>query len=177
MQTEQTPLRQRLWGFTKSALMYLLLLLVVVIAVDAWRSRDIPAGGLPQVPLYSLEGEAIDLQALSAERPLVVYFWATWCAVCPSVSPSISWLSDHLPVLSIAIRSGDDGRLQRYIEQKGYQFTTVHDATGQLSQRWGIGITPAVAIVKQGEIVAFTAGFSAPPGIWVRYQWARWFGG
>jgi thiol-disulfide isomerase/thioredoxin len=156
-----------------SAGIYLLLMLVVIIAVDWWRSRDIPAGQLPQVPLYTLNGDAVDLHALSAERPLVVYFWATWCPVCPSVSPSIDWLDGTLPIVTVALRSGTDEQLMRYMQHKGYGFTTVHDSTGQLAQQWGVGMTPAVAIVKNGKIVAFTAGFSAPPGILVRYYLAQ----
>jgi hypothetical protein len=42
-----------------------------------------------------------------------------------------------------------------------------------LAQQWGINITPAVAIVKNGKIIAFTAGFTAPPGILVRYYLAK----
>ncbi|WP_127346151.1 protein disulfide oxidoreductase [Pseudidiomarina mangrovi] len=159
-------------GLARSATIYLLLMLVVLVAVDWWRSRAIPEGQLPQVPLYTLTGEAIDLHALSADKPLVVYFWASWCPVCPSVSPSIDWLDGTLPVVTVALRSGSDEQLSRYMQQKGYGFTTIHDSTGQLAQQWGVGITPAVAIVKNGEIVAFTAGFTAPPGILVRYYMA-----
>jgi thiol-disulfide isomerase/thioredoxin len=163
-------------GLFRSAAVYLLLMLVVIVAVDWWRSRDIPAGQLPQVPLYALTGEAFDLHALSSERPLVVYFWATWCPVCPSVSPSIDWLDGTIPVVTVALRSGTDEQLGRYLQQKDYGFTTIHDSTGQLAQQWGVHMTPAVAIVKNGEIVSFTAGFTAPPGLLVRYYLAYWFG-
>lgn len=160
-------------GLLRSAAIYLVLMVVVIVAVDWWRSRDIPVGQLPQVPLYTLSGATIDLHELSRERPLVVYFWATWCPVCPSVSPSIDWLDGSLPVVTVALRSGTDQQLARYMQQKAYSFTTIHDSTGQLAQQWGVNITPAVAIVKNGEIVSFTAGFTAPPGIFVRYYLAK----
>ena len=159
--------------FIATAALYLLLMIMVIVAVDWWRSRAIPTGQLPQVPLYTLSGEAIDLHALSSEQPVLVYFWASWGPVCPSVTPSIDWLDGRLPVVSIALRSGSDEQLQRYMQQKGYSFTTIHDSTGQLTQQWGVTMTPALAIVKNGRIVSFTAGFSAPPGILVRWWLAH----
>lgn len=35
-----------------------------------------------------------DREVFSAEKPVLVYFWASWCGPCRLVSPSISWVAD-----------------------------------------------------------------------------------
>jgi len=157
----------------KQILLYLVLFIAVSWAVDAWRGRHLPSGPVDSFTVSTLARETIDVLALSEEQPVLVYFWGTWCPVCDWVSPSVNWLADGDNVLSIAIRSGDDERLARYLQAKDYQFTTVNDNTGMLAQRWQIAATPTVAIIAHGEIVSFTTGASTPVGLWARLQWAR----
>lgn len=47
-------------------------------AAARWRASQAPEGGIPWFPTYPLALEA----ARESERPLLVYFQASWCAVC-----------------------------------------------------------------------------------------------
>jgi thiol-disulfide isomerase/thioredoxin len=53
----------------------------VSIAVDYFRQPALPQN-FSATALQTLDGEPVDLAAMSRDRPLLVYVWATWCGVC-----------------------------------------------------------------------------------------------
>lgn len=74
-----------------------LIVTAISIAMDWYRTKDIPKQEAPPLSSVLSDGEYFDAIAQSHEQPVVVYFWATWCPACKFVSPSVSWLSDDLP--------------------------------------------------------------------------------
>lgn len=154
-------------------LIYVALFIALSFAIDAWRGRNLPSGPIDPLTVNTLDGKSLDVRQLSFQQPIVLYFWGTWCPICDWVSPSINWIAEDYHVLSVAIRSGEDSHLARYLTANDYQFTTVNDNTGALAARWQIVATPTVVIVANGEIVSYTTGASTPVGLWLRLQWAR----
>lgn len=159
----------------KKVLGFFVMLLVVMTVMDVWRGKDLPVGELPESVWVTIAAQQRDIIAESHQQPVIVYFWATWCPVCSTITPGVDWLADHVPVVSVAMRSGTDQELQAYLQQNDYQMVVVNDATGQLSHQWGVPVTPAFAIVSEGEIQSFTAGVTTPVGLYVRWLWAKWF--
>ena len=149
-----------------------LVLIAVSTGLDVWRSQSMPQGAIPPLVAQSTTGEHIDLIARSHEKPVMVYFWGTWCSVCRFVSPTINWLDGSYDVVSIAVNSGDNRRLNAYLGHHDYGFATVNDDRGSLMQQWGISAVPSVFIIKNGEVSSVTTGFSTPPGLWLRMQLA-----
>lgn len=171
--TEQTvePIKggQKSWLVRlKSGLSYLLLLLVLMWGVDWWRSQSMVSGQAPVLVTTDINGQAIDLLNMSQDKPVLVYFWATWCGVCSAVSPSVNWFSDDYQVVTIALSSGQDQRLQRYLTAKDYQFSVLNDNSGDISRQWGVAVTPTLFIIDKGQINSVTTGFTSPIGIWLR---------
>ena len=166
---EKTEKRKKSLGkwFSEIAV-YLLLLVTVGWGIDFWRVQSIVSGQAPELVTESVQGEQIDLLALSQEKPVLVYFWATWCVVCSSVSPSVAFMSDNYPVVTISLRSGEVARVSKYLQAKEYGFTVINDAKGDISKIWGVSITPTIFIVDKGEIKSVTTGFTSPLGMWLR---------
>jgi len=107
------------------------------------------------------------------DKPLLIYFWATWCGVCKLTSPMVEGLhSDGMNVLSVAIRSGDNERLMRGMTAKGITFPVVNDELGRLSAEWNISATPTFVILEQGKMVSSTSGWSSAWGVKFRMWWA-----
>ncbi|MFD1007121.1 protein disulfide oxidoreductase [Oceanisphaera ostreae] len=152
-------------------LVYLLMLMVVVTAVDLWRSKDLPSDVAALGPLTTLEGKALDLAAISDEQPVLVYVWATWCGVCRVVSPMVDMVG--APVVSIALASGHDAKVAGYVREKGYDFNVVNDADNQLGQTLGISVTPTLMVAYQGKLRFATAGITTLPGMYARLWLAR----
>lgn len=163
--------KKRTLSGLRQALILVVMFVLITTAVDHWRSRQIPEQVIPDQQLALLDDTPIDLLALSHEQPVMVYFWATWCGVCRLVSPSVSWMAGgERAVVSIAIASGDNERVQAYQDAKGYRFDTINDPRNQLARAWGIVATPTILILKDGEVASSTTGFTTPLGMWLRLR-------
>lgn len=59
-------------------------------------------------------------EVLNSDRPVLVYFWASWCGPCRLVSPSINWIaeqySDRLKVIKLEIDPNPDAVAQCKVE-------------------------------------------------------------
>jgi thiol-disulfide isomerase/thioredoxin len=84
--------------------------------------------------MHSIDGKIHDITALSQERPLLIYVWATWCSICRFTTPSVNTLAEQGGnVVSIAMRSGDDAKLARWVDKE-----TAGHAGGQRCQRCAV---------------------------------------
>ena len=146
----------------------LLLMLVITFALDQWNGRDMPDTAIPSIVTESVAGQKIDVMAMSKEQPVVLYFWATWCGACKFVSPTVNWLPGSYSVVSVALSSGSDARVQRYLAAHEYTFETINDAQGGLAKDWGIRVTPSIVIIKDGKIRSITTGITTPIGLLAR---------
>ncbi len=150
---------------------YLVLILVVSAGVDAWRSRDTPAQLPAQLSFQTLASQEMDVIGMSHQEPVLLYFWSIHCPFCKLVSPSVNWISKSDQVVSIALHSGSEQRVQRYLDAHDYSFQTVADHTGSIGRQLGIYTTPTLVVIKDGEIKSITTGFTSPMGIMAR-MWA-----
>ena len=152
-------------------LLYLLMIMVVVTAVDLWRSKDLPTEVAALGTMTTLNGDTLDLEALSQEQPVLVYVWATWCGVCRIVSPMVDMVA--APVISIALASGHDAKVAGYVREKGYDFSVVNDADHRLGQTLAISVTPTLMVAHKGQLRFATAGITTLPGMYARLWLAR----
>ncbi|GEK14412.1 protein disulfide oxidoreductase [Aliivibrio fischeri] len=160
--------RQKMKRWGKETLIYLLVIIIFSFAIDAWRTKDMPANTAPVLAGISTTGEAIDVIAMSQEKPVVVYFWATWCAACRFVTPTINWFSDTYQVVGVSTSSGEDRRVFGYMTSHDYTFKNMNDMRGDISREWGIRVTPTIVIIDKGEIKNITTGITTPVGLLAR---------
>ncbi|MGF1869317.1 protein disulfide oxidoreductase [Photobacterium indicum] len=156
----------------KEAVMFIAILTIFSTGLDIWRSGDMPSNEVPELITQTINDETIDLKAMSYEKPVLLYFWATWCPACKFVSPTVNWMSDHFNVVSVAITSGDNRRINAFMDNSGYTFPVINDDKGNISRSWGVSATPSIVIIKDGEISFITTGVSTPPGLWLRMLFA-----
>ncbi len=161
----------RRWG--KEFLLLLVILFIASQAMDYWRKPQAP--DLNTVPSLTLtDGTPVSIAQMSAEKPLLVYFWASWCGICKLTSPSVSELSESgYNVVTVAIRSGEDDRLAKGMAAKGYYFPVINDPDGRISQLWGVNVTPTFVIYHKGEIASYTSGCTSQLGMMARLWLAK----
>ncbi|MEZ9543577.1 redoxin family protein [Vibrio sp. 10N.286.48.C11] len=165
------PSRLKKWG--KELVSMILIVGVVSFVMDFYHSRSMPQGDAVPIVGQSLQGEDIDVIELSKNgKPVIVYFWATWCGACKFVSPTVNGFSDSHQVVSVALSSGSDERVQRYLDAKEYDFPVINDLSGSISRSWGVNVTPSIVIIKDGKISSIATGVTSPIGLWLRTYFA-----
>ncbi|MGI9273882.1 MAG: protein disulfide oxidoreductase [Endozoicomonas sp.] len=155
----------------REILLTVVMAIVVMTGYNLYLQKDMPTGPAPQIVSEQVNGTPVDLHALSRNQPVLVYFWASWCTVCKWVSPAISDLSEGYPVISVALASGDDERVRRYLQAKSLGFPAVNDEEGSISRDWAVSVTPSLFIVKDGEIRSVTTGYTTRVGLLLRLWW------
>lgn len=158
-------MNNKLKSALKSVFQALLVFAVAAFVMDWWRKPSEPAQAA-LLPLTMLDGSRHILADISRERTAVVYFWGSWCGICRYTSPAVEDLRrDGIPVASIALSSGSDAEIARYMKQRGLNFPAVNDADGQIARQWDVAVTPTVILVKQGKMVHHTTGISSYWGL------------
>ncbi len=135
-----------------SHLKTLALMAIVVIGVTHYQQRNMPSGIAPSALIDFSQG------------PTLVYFWGSWCPICKTTSPSVSKLAeeDNYQVISVALSSGSDQEIKTYQADRDYHFLTINDNSGQISQQWGVAVTPSIFYVNtEGEITAISTGMTS----------------
>ena len=158
--------------WVREGIVFILLALAVMWGVDQYRKPAIPAS-FSATPMQSIDGKLYDFTALSQERPLLIYVWATWCSICRFTTPSVEKLANEGGnVVSIALRSGDDAKLERWVEKKQLTVPVINDERGALSQQWQVSVTPTLVVVSKGQVVSTTTGWTSYWGMKIRMWWA-----
>jgi thiol-disulfide isomerase/thioredoxin len=167
----------------KSHLLTLGLLLVVLLGVQAWQTRDVPRGPAPELALVLVQPDGSQRSTTLAQwradhpgQPVALHVWAEWCPICRTEEHSVTRLSAHWPVLTIAMQSGQADAVARVLAQRQLPWVTAIDARGQIARQLGFKAVPAFVVVDaQGQLRAPTAGYTSEIGMRLRLWWARLF--
>ena len=108
----------------------------------------------PDVPLPLLQNSRAEL-ALDAYRghPLLVNFFASWCAPCRAEAPALEHLSNQISAIGIAYKDRPQDTLQ-FLEQYGNPFVAIgRDDDGRVGMTWGVyGVPETYLIDPSGQI-------------------------
>lgn len=151
-------------------LLMLVLATVVALLLDLWRAKQLKADILPNVTYAALDGSEVNLASFSSSFS-VLYVWASWCGPCKVTTPAIGRLSRNYPVVSVALRSGQDQTVLQEVSDHLKTTTMLNDPEGELASSLGINVTPSVVFMKDGKVIGYTSGISTYWGLWLRAKW------
>ncbi len=179
-QTLTRRLRDHLRRQWKSHLITLALALAVVLGVNAWQTRHVPDGAAPEftAPLAGTDA-ALTLAQWRAQHPgraVALHFWADWCPICKLEEGSVTAVQQDWPVLAVAMRSGDAGKVARVLAQRQLPWPSVVDADGRLSASYGLKAVPAFIVLDaEGHIRHAAVGYTTEAGMRLRLWLAQHF--
>lgn len=173
-----SPASHKRWRWFLRRACELLLIAAVVLAVQAWRTRDVPDGALPNFTVLLADGRYTTFDDWRAEHAddgaMALYFWAEWCPICRTVQGSIDAITQDWPVLTVAMQSGDAAVVRELLDERGLDWPTVVDQHGRLAADMRIPGVPAMLIVDRGGRIRFSEiGFSTETGLRLRLWWAN----
>lgn len=159
-----------------SWLAYIVLFLAIMLAANAWKTRNTPDGNLSRFSGVLMDGTAFTVSEF-AGRPVLFHFWATWCPICDLQKGSIQSIDEDYPVISIASWSEGKAEVAAYMQQNQLTFPVMLDNNGELAQDFGLQGVPASFILDpQGNITFVESGYTSEIGLrlrlWLSTLWA-----
>lgn len=142
------------------------LLVFAVLVVAAPGRTDDDLGRAHDFRLRTADGATMTLDQALADGPILLDFWATWCAPCKVALPRWDALakaySEH-GVRLITI-SQDDPRSQPkilpYMRSQGFDFPALLDGDKQVGRRYRVTSLPTTFLIaKDGRIVTHHVGY------------------
>jgi cytochrome c biogenesis protein CcmG/thiol:disulfide interchange protein DsbE len=126
--------------------------------------RDL--GAAPDFTLEAYGGGRIRLADQLGRGPLIVDFWATWCAPCVQALPHLQTLyrryaDQGLQVLAV---SQDDPRSQpkigAFVRSRKLTFPVLLDADHRVARLFGVATVPTTFLISAaGRVVALQRGY------------------
>jgi cytochrome c biogenesis protein CcmG/thiol:disulfide interchange protein DsbE len=116
---------------------------------------------LPNVVVKDLNGNSVNLSELKLVHPIIISFWATWCAPCKRELNTIhevyeEWQSET-GVELIAISIDDQKTINSvpvYVNGKGWEYLVLMDPNGDIKRAMGVNNVPHTFLIdKNGNIV------------------------
>jgi peroxiredoxin len=152
-----------------------LLFVVIVGGIYAWRTRDLlPAGDrvpAPAFELTDLQGRPWSLDALEG-KPAVLYFFAPWCGVCAASSPQLRWFDrwrgEEVQVVLVGLDWSSPGELAEYAARHELQLPVLA-AGPQTAADYRIRGYPTYYVLDaEGRVAGRDFGYTTAPGLWLR---------
>lgn len=84
-------------------------------------------------------------EVLSSDKPVLVYFWASWCGPCRMLAPVVAQIAD----------ARDDVKVGKINV----------DEQPELAARYSVSSIPTVLVFKDGKVAASSVGYRPRPQI------------
>ena len=127
-------------------------------AMYAHKQRDIM---LPDLSVRLLDGKQVRLSALLEEGPLLVSFWATWCAPCKKEMIFLEefhqkYNENSFRVLAISTDSPKSmSKVKSYIRAKKYTFLVGIDPNQEIAKKMNALLMPTTLILNKDRKVSW----------------------
>lgn len=110
----------------------------------------------PEISLISTTGQPMNLSDFRG-KPVVINFWATWCAPCRVETPELQAVyrerGDEVIIFSVNATQQDQGDIEGFIQEFGMTFPVVLDPAGKAFKDYNIlGLPTTVFVDKNGMI-------------------------
>lgn len=121
----------------------------------------IPVGSIPEpLIIEDLDGNPVDLSQYRG-RPLLVEFWATWCANCQALQPQMESVYEanrsRIEFIAIAVGVGQSPRsVKRRLARHPSAYRYLFDRRGTAVRTFLAPTTSYVVVMDENGVVTYT---------------------
>ena len=134
-------------------------------AAEGGERRDAVA---PEFTLHDLAGGEVSLSALRG-RPVVIDFWATWCAPCERQVPVLNAFhdkhGDRIPVLGIAVDADGATSVPPFVAQHELRYRVLLGDEGLAQDYDAFGFPTLYVVRPDGTIHSAHVGVVSPEAL------------
>ena len=113
----------------------------------------------PAVSAQTLDGKQVDLSRYIGKTPMLIEFWATWCANCRELMPTLleaeKKYGNRVKFLALAVAINQSPeRVRRFIAAHPLPHETLYDLDGKAAGAFDAPATSYVVVLdKKGRVV------------------------
>ncbi|MDO5666918.1 MAG: TlpA disulfide reductase family protein [Alcaligenaceae bacterium] len=140
---------------------FIIIIAVAVLAIlGAFTYNTVIASkAAPEVTFNAMDGRSFQTQDLKG-KVTMYKFWATDCVTCMRQMPDTiehyaKYKDQGYETVAVAMKHDSTDAINRLIQERGYEFTIVHDADGSIAKAFGdVRFTPIAFLVdRKGKII------------------------
>ena len=128
-------------------------ILFIILAVSALViSQD---RTIPNIEIKLLSGETVELDSIIQDGPVMINFWATWCAPCKKEMRYLDKFQKKYDGITILAISEDKtrsfSRIKSLIKSNNYDFVVGLDPNAQLFKKLGAQVVPTSILIDMNR--------------------------
>ncbi|WP_372998232.1 redoxin domain-containing protein [Sulfurimonas sp.] len=163
-------MKDKIKKYLKEIVTFFIFITILANIISIYKSRDLNKESLQNINITLIDAKRY---TYPKDTPVLIHFWATWCPTCKLEASNIQTISENFEVLTIAVSSGDDNDLKKYMYENGLNYKVYNDANGFFAKEFKIAAYPTTFIYdKNKELVFSEVGFTSTWGLWLRMWWA-----
>lgn len=156
--------------YLKEIIIFIVFITIVANGISLYKSSDLNKKPLNITNITLLDGTKYNL---SSTKPTLIHFWATWCPTCKLEASNIQTMSQNYEVVTIAVKSGSNEDINRWLKENDYDFNVVNDESAFISSNFNITVFPTTFIYDKDKNLVFSdVGYTSTWGLMLRMWWA-----
>ena len=145
-------LRKKIFLFT--------VILTMSITTSFLYAANTRGDNLLELTLVDLDGKKVRLDQLAEDKPLLLYFWATWCKPCRKTQPKVADLAkkykDRVEVVGINVGGLDSPKdIKKYISRHRITYAMLIDRDDEAVKAYSVSAIPVIILVDETGKILF----------------------
>ena len=144
----------------KKKLSRLIIILIATLVLSLPFITPLEGGMAKDFSLLDINGNKVRIFELAEDKPLLLYFWASWCKPCRLITPQVSTLAeeykDRITVLGINVGGVDSLKdVKKYNKRYKVTYPLLIDSDNKTVETYSVHAIPTVIVLDETGKILF----------------------